>query len=417
MKNSLFLILTLGLTNLLLGQSLKELNNQSKVAYEAKDYAGFLRILKKMDSIRPAHPTFMYNLACAYALNNEADHAFNVLEKCILNNKDVVFETESDLQSLKPFPKFEILANLKKKLSEQIETSFKQCVLEEKELHPESVLFLEKQKLWLAGSVRKRKIVSFDIHSGKCIDWYKDENMLAVMSLKMAPDAKTIWVCTSAMPEMEGFDANIENRSEVLQIDIVTRKILQRIPLLGKHVLGDLLVTPKGDVFITDSVQPLVYKLEKGNMITWLDLSKQAFNLQGIAYNAKDKSIFIADYLKGILKVNLSNPLDNKWLTVADGITLKGIDGLYCYKNSLIAIQNGVNPIRIVRFELDNTSNITNAIVLDHNRLEFKEPTLGYVVNNDFYFIANAPWQAYDSKGNLDSSKVSNPMLYVNKLK
>ncbi|WP_428225442.1 hypothetical protein [Flavobacterium sp.] len=416
MKNKILLLFFLSSVNFLFSQSVKELYKQGTNAYESKDYGGFLRICKTIDSIRPSHPTYSYNLACAYALNKEYENSFSTLEKCILENKELNFEQDVDLESLKSFAHYEKLVQLKKSLAQTVANSKKVSVLSEKELHPENIVYLKQQKLWLAASVRKRKIVSFDVATGICVDWFKDNQLLAVMALKTTQDQKSIWVCTSAVAEMEGYNSKDTNRSEVLQIDIATHQVLQRIVLEGNHVLGDLCVTATGAVYVTDSVQPIIYKVENGQLVIWLDLTSRAYNLQGIIFDEKRNCIFVADYLRGILKINVSTPSIYNWLTFPRGFTFKGIDGLSLYKNSLIVIQNGVNPIRIARLTLENGYQISKITILDHNRNEFKEPTSGCVVANQFYFIANVPWSAYDSKGNLDSQKISNPMLFVTKL-
>ncbi|MEO8516591.1 MAG: hypothetical protein ABI426_07605 [Flavobacterium sp.] len=83
------------------GQTQKEIYKQSIQAYQNKNYPQFLQLTQELDNIRPSHPTYTFNLACAYALNGKTNEALSVLEKCILMNNTVVFETENDLASLK----------------------------------------------------------------------------------------------------------------------------------------------------------------------------------------------------------------------------------------------------------------------------------------------------------------------------
>ena len=64
-------------------QSQRDLYNNSIKAYEAKNYSEFLQLTKQLDSIRPMHPTFTYNLAIAYALLQQTDNAVLQLKKAI----------------------------------------------------------------------------------------------------------------------------------------------------------------------------------------------------------------------------------------------------------------------------------------------------------------------------------------------
>ncbi|WP_136668175.1 hypothetical protein [Flavobacterium sp. H122] len=398
-------------------QSTKEIYNQSTKAYQEKDYGTFLKLTQKLDSIRPSHPAFTYNLACAYALNNQSDKAFEVLERCLLINNTISFETEKDLESLKQNPKYESLLYLKSRLDKPLNTSRKVVSLSEKDLHPEGLTFLQNTKTWLAASIHKRKIVTFDAETGKCSDWFTDNSLLAVLALKADAKEKTLWVATSAMPEMEGYNSSFQGKSEVLQIDIKTKKILQRISIEGNHVLGDILIAKSGSIYVSDSGEPTIHKVGNGKLIPWLNLKSEAFNLQGITIDDDQKTIYIADYLKGILKIDVDNPDKRSWLAYPIEATLKGVDGLQFYNNSLIAIQNGVKPIRIVQIYLDKNKETLDFKLHDHNRPEFNEPTLGVVVDDSFCFFANAPWNAYDKEGNLNLEKINNPELFINYLK
>jgi len=397
-------------------QSQKEIYQASTRAYQEKDYDVFLKLTKQLDSIRPSHPTYTYNLACAYALNGKVEESIIILKKCISMNSAVSFEKEPDLESIKGTSQYSALIALQTKLNEPILTSVKKAVLSERDLHPEGLLYIKKSKQWLVTSIRNRKIVSFDMASGKCSDWFSDTNLYAVFAMKADNDEKTLWVTSSAMPEMKGYYSSLEGKSVVLKIDIKTKKVLQRFDLDGNHVLGDLVVDKNGDVFVSDSGEATIFKITNDKLEVWLDLKKEALNLQGLTFNDKQSTLFIADYLKGILKINVQNPSDRNWLKFPNETTPKGIDGLLWHKKSLIAIHNGVKPIRIMQYTLNEKNEIATAKVLDNNRPEFDEPALGTITNNKLYFFSNAPWKAYNADGVLDESIIDFPIVYSNQL-
>jgi hypothetical protein len=84
-----------------------------------------------------------------------------------------------------------------------------------------------------------------------------------------------------------------------------------------------------------------------------------------------------------------------KWLEPAPGIILSGIDGLYVYRDSFVAVQNGTNPARIVRWSLD----LKRQQILETNTPGLGEPTHGTFVGDVFYFLANTGWSEYDENG------------------
>jgi hypothetical protein len=74
--------------------------------------------------------------------------------------------------------------------------------------------------------------------------------------------------------------------------------------------------------------------------------------------------------VRGIAAITLSTGAVT-WLQPADDIALKGIDGLYVYRDSFLAVQNGTTPPRIIRFSLD----LRKQEVLEANTPELGEPT------------------------------------------
>jgi hypothetical protein len=407
------LFLSFMLSTLLSAQSQRELYNSSVKAYEAKDYVTFLKLTKTLDSVRPFHPTFTYNLASAYALNGKTDEALAVLKKVVLMNNKTEFEKDTDFSSLQNTEGFKAVLALKATQSEMVAQSKKVVALSETALHPEGLTYLEKAKIWLASSIHKRKIVAFDIKSGVCSDWLKTEGMLSVFAMKADAKEQYLWVATSAMPEMENFDKALDGKAEILKVDIKTKQIVKRFAIEGNHVFGDLLVTKNNVVYVSDSAKPMLYKIENDEIKPFVSFENEGLNLQGIAMNDKEDKLFVADYLKGIAVIDIKT-LSKTWLTLPEGTIGKGIDGLVFYQNKLIAVQNGVTPIRLTQFNLNTKqTEIEGYKILDNNRPEFDEPALATMVGNKLYFFANSPWKAYDKNAVLDLSKVKAPELYL----
>lgn len=411
-KLILLILLSVSCAN---AQTLNDLFKESRKAAETKDYPKFLQLTQKLDSMRPMHPSISYNLATAYALNNNNVNAFEVLKRIALADSRVDVTDDPNFTGFVKTEDYGKLQQLRKSIDKTVLGSVKVTTLSEKLIHPEGLAYVEGQG-WLAASVHKRKIVSFDVKSGNCTDWLAEKDMLAVFSIKAGKDGKYLWAATAAIPEMEGYDSSMEGKAEVLKIDIASKKIIRRFTVDGSHVFGDLLVTGSGVVYVSDSNVPLIYKIEN-DMTEWLDLSREAFNLQGIAIDEAASVLFVADYLKGITAISLKDKKHN-WFVFPENATQKGIDGLTYYNNTLIAIHNGVTPIRVIQYKLNAAKNaFSGYTIIDNNRPEFNEPVLGTIYKDAFYFFANSPWKAYDRYGVMDESKVSDPELFSYSLK
>lgn len=409
MKQYLFFLL---ISTFVSAQSQKEMYNNSVKAYEAKDYETFLKLTKTLDSVRPFHPTFTYNLASALALNGKTDESLAVLKKLVLMNHTTEFEKDADFNSIQNTEGFKAILALKAAQHNLVANSKKAVTLSETTLHPEGVTYLAKTKTWLASSIHHRKIVSFDFKTGVCTDWLKTDEMLAVFAMKVDAKEQYLWVATSAMPEMENFSEAMDGKAEILKVAIKTKQIVKRFTVEGYHIFGDIYVAKDNVVYVSDSAKPLLYKIENDEIKPLVFFENDGFNLQGITMNEKEDQLFVADYLKGIAVVDIKT-LSKTWLPLPEGSIGKGIDGLVFYKNKLIAVQNGVIPIRITQFNLNKGQNAIESFrIIDNNRPEFDEPALATIVGEKLYFFANSPWKAYDKNAVLDVSKVKNPVLY-----
>lgn len=405
-----YLLLLIFSTGFAQPQGLNELYASSVKSYRHGVYAEFLFYAKKVDSLRPSHPVYTRNLASAYALNNKSTEAIALLRKIIFMDATTDYETDKDFESLHGLPEYQQLASLKESLLKPFAQSEKVVTLSEKALHPEGILYLEKKKLWLAGGIRAGKIVAFDAKTGKCTDWLDTD--FPVFAMKADAKEQYLWVATAAIREMEGFTTAAIGKAEILKVNIKKRTIEDRFSIGGKHLFGDLAVAKNGVVYLSDSENPVVYKIENGSLIPFLRVSDKLCNFQGLTFNDDQSTLYLADYFNGIAEIPVDAPQKIRWLAFPEGTITKGIDGLVWHNRSLIAIHNGVKPIRIIRYFLDASGNIATYKVIDNNRPEFNEPTNGTVSRSKFYFFANSPWAAYDKKQQLDDSKFTHPELF-----
>ena len=83
-------------------------------------------------------------------------------------------------------------------------------------------------------------------------------------------------------------------------------------------------------------------------------------------------------------------------------MSLAGIDGLYLHGRTLLAIQNGAQPERLIRMQLQaSLTRVLKWQTLEANWEELGDPTHGVVVGRRFYFIANSGWDKLDDNGAL----------------
>ena len=84
MKKACCLFVLFFVSAVIQAQSSKELYAKGIAAYEAKDYGTFLKYFQTLDSLRPFHPTYTYNLASAYSMNSNSDKALEILKRLMM---------------------------------------------------------------------------------------------------------------------------------------------------------------------------------------------------------------------------------------------------------------------------------------------------------------------------------------------
>jgi hypothetical protein len=393
----------------------------ARKAYQQKDYAAFLENMKMAAELRPNHPRLMYNLAIGYALNGRQNEALLWLGKTA--DMGLIFPAARDdnFNSIKELGEFKTIVQRFEHNKAPIINSRPGFTIHEKGLVPESVAYDPAAKLFFISSVYKRKILSRN-ERGEVKDFATERDGLwSVMGMKVDAKRRLLWVCTAAHPQMLNYREEVNGASALLKYDLRSGKLIKKYLLSNKprpHLLGDLAINSAGDVFASDSITPAIYVVRQGKDELELFLEGEPFSSpQGLTFTADEKRLFLADYAKGIFLIDLKTKKYTSLLPAANS-TLLGIDGLYYYKGTLIGVQNGVNPPRLIRLSLgSDLSRVEHFEIMEANNPVFDEPTLGVLVQDTFYFVANSEWGAIDQKGQLAPvEKLKDPTVLKIKL-
>jgi WD40 repeat protein len=374
-------------------------------AYQAKDFPVFLENMKQADSLNPNHPRITYNLAVAYNLNGKTNEAMASLNKLAEMKLFYRIDKDESFDSLKSNPEFQ---NLVKKFADNsnpinhAQTAF---TINEKGLVTESVAYDEKTKNFYLASIAQRKILKVNEKGETTVFADKSSGLWSVAGMKIDAKNRILWAASASHKQMPDLQTGEDGMTGVFKFDLKTGKLIKKYVVSNQpkaHWLGDLAIAPNGDVYATDSISPTIYVIRKDKDEIEVFTENSAFGSpQGLDFSADGKFLLMADYSKGIFKINLSTKEVTK-IIPAENTAMLGIDGLYFYQNSIIATQNGVNPQRVIKLQLSkDLSKIEKFEILEANNPLFDEITLGTIIGNQFYFIANSQWNALGDGGKL----------------
>jgi sugar lactone lactonase YvrE len=389
---------------------------QASAAYERKDFALFLEHSRKAAQAAPYSPNALYNLACAHALSRDATSAAAALDR--LSGRKVYFNVaaDSDFDPIRETAAFQAARERLEQLKAPITRSSPAITIPEKDLIPEGIAHDTATGSFFVSSVHKRKIVRI-AQGGARVDFATESKhgLFAVLGLAVDASRRVLWACTSAVPEMSGYRAELKGQAALVALDLGTGRLLRRLspPDPGReHNLNDLAIDAQGNLFVSDAVSSAIYMLPAGgDALSELVPPGKFTSPQGIALSPDERSVYVADYARGVARVDKATRAVT-FLAPPEDAVLTGIDGLRMWKGDLIAIQNGIRPHRVVRLSLrEDGSGFRGSQILEMNNPTFNEPTLGVTVGQDFYYIANSQWGSFTKGVIWPAEKLSEPVV------
>ncbi len=368
-------------------------------AYKEKDYPAFLSNFEVAVKLSPGHPEMMYHLARAHALLGNKEEAIVWLNRCIdMGFYFDVYESK-DFDSIRDSGEFKAILKKIEGMKTPVNNSEIAFVISEKDLMPEGITYDPAEEKFYIGSLHKRKVTSID-RNGKIEDFIreKQDGLWGVAGIKVDAKRRILWVNSVALPNMRRSKKEKLGLSGVFKYDLNNGKLIKKY-LDNKpniHLFNDLVINSEGDVFITNSLFGAIYVIPHERDELELFVKPDRFTYpNGIALSGDERYLYVI-HAEGASIIDIGTRSCFA-LTHSEDIALTGIEGLYFYRNSLVAIQNGYKPERVIRFFLNEGLNrVEGAEIIEvHNPL-FMFSTTGVIVDDMFYYIANSQLNCYN---------------------
>lgn len=373
--------------------------SEAREAHKAGDHKKFYEMIQEAHKLHPYHQGILYQAGIAAALNNNTAESIGYLTKAILINADFDLNHQ-DLNALTGNKDFENLKLLQQELQKPIITSDTAFLIKDRTLHIECIATGESKNIFYLGSIHQRKIIRVD-EKGKVTDFTSasQDGLCSVFGIKVDATNNVLWACSSPTEEMQNFDSSAT--SAVYKYDLRTGKLLTKYfqDKITTATFGDLTISPDRKVFVSDSKNNTILIVnESAKKLEPYYTSEEFWSIQGLTFSADGRYLFIADYIKGIFRMDTKDKT-LKLISHNLSVAVKSVDGLTFYNNSLVAVQNLVSPMRTTQYFLNNNSDeFTRYKIIDRGHPAFNEPTIGCVEGDTFYYVANSQWAGYDKQ-------------------
>lgn len=215
----------------------------------------------------------------------------------------------------------------------------------------------------------------------------------ALSGLAAAPDGSMGWFASG---NIDGSSDDPGRFTGVYGSTGDFRKLV-RIPAPAGVAVSDLTVGPDGTVYVSDPIGGGIYRARQDSSVLSALVAPGTFRSpQGLAVSADGARLYVSDYRYGLALVDLASGNADRLASDVPA-ALDGVDGLWLHEGELVAIQNGITPMRISAFRLsEDGTRITGHRLLEQAHPQWTEPLGGSIAGGALYYIATGQWDRYE---------------------
>lgn len=218
-------------------------------------------------------------------------------------------------------------------------------------LYPEDFAYDSNNQRFFTGSAFTGNIVTVDLE-GNVTTFADSEDLIATVGLLFDEANNQVVVCnTNPGFSDQGQTETTGVLSTVVRYDAATGDVVSSHDLStlfeGPHLINDIVLDDEGNLFVTDSFSPAIYKITSDGVAslfatdTLFETAPMTFGLNGIEFHP-DGYLLVTHYQNQILyKVSIADPTDITVVEVdteigsGDGIRLMDNNNLLFVSNSL----------------------------------------------------------------------------------
>lgn len=373
---------------------------QAAAAQASGDGEATLRLLRRAQQLAPDNGQVLYLLAREEARAGRSTDAFALLDRLAQQGttRDIRADTGFAPLSRHDSSAFHATAHRLLAAASPILRSDTLRVLDDSDFIPEGIAWDPHSRTFLVGSLHRgsvRRVAPDGTERPFLASAH--ESRAWVLGMKVDSVRRVLWLASLVSDASAPRHANGGGGYAFLSgYSLPEGRLLTRVAAPDSaraHLLNDLVITPAGEVYVTDTEAHALYRLPLGgNALQSVFANDPRLHFpNGIALDAERGLIYIA-HLEGISVTSTRDRVQRLLrLPRRAGVPAQGIDGLYYCKNALYAVQGRFQFQQVTRFALSRDGlRITGDSALERRHPIYDWPTTGAFSNGDFFYIANA---------------------------
>lgn len=383
-----------------------------EAARAAGDWGAWRYQLVRVREVVGYHPSIVYNLARADARLERTEDALAWLQTYAATGLTRDVAADSAFLAMHGSPAWTALMERIAANARPVSSAQPAFALTDSAFVPEGIAYDPRTQRFFLSSIRSGAIAAYaaDGSGFRELVPARRDGQWAMLALAVDTTSRTLWATTAAIPFYGAYQAADSGRSAVLAYDLDSGALRRRWDAAaGRHQLGDMTVGPDGTVYVSDADGGAVYRIVRGGGEMERFATGGLVSPQGLAVASDGRRVLVADYVRGIAAIDRESG-DVTWMEVADSTSVSGIDGMVRVGHSLIAVQNGVEPKRVVELRMnDAETRITGGRALESGTPLMTEPTHAVVVGGEVFFIPDSGWDRLNPDGTLKPGMALEP--------
>jgi hypothetical protein len=235
----------------------RELNRIAREAVQAKNYVKLRETLLALRPLLPGNPRIAYNLAASEAMLGNRDAALAELGNLAAMGVIYDLSADTDFAWLRALPGFQAVTDRIAAARKPVSRSSLAFAIAPPDLIPEDIAYDPASRRYFYSSVRRGRIYTAGGQEFAHSDW-------SIFALRADPARRLLWATTGWVAQCEACKPEDKDKTALLAFDLDSGALKQRIESPVPGLLGDMTLSPAGDIFVCEGLRGAIFRLAAG---------------------------------------------------------------------------------------------------------------------------------------------------------